>query len=63
MREGITLAGSSNAARSPTREGCGASGTTLSNEASKLVHSDESKIDFILDLGYSLNMGELYTII
>ena len=63
MGEGITLAGSSNAVESPTRERPGASGTKLSNETSKLVHSDEGKVYFILDQGYSLNMGELYTII
>ncbi|PAV18244.1 hypothetical protein PNOK_0673000 [Pyrrhoderma noxium] len=43
MGEGITLAGSSNAAESPTRERPGAFGTTPSNnEASNVVHLDES---------------------
>ena len=60
MREGITLAGSSNAARSPTREGCGASRTTLSNnEASNVDYLNEIKKDFILDQIYSLDTGEL----
>ena len=65
MGEGITLAATSNAAaRSPTREGCGASRTTLSNnEASKVVHSNESHKDFILGQGYFLIMGETYFII
>ena len=60
MREGITSAGSSNAARSPTREGCGASGTALSNnEASNVDYLNEIKKDFILDREYCLNKGEL----
>ena len=60
MGEGITLAGSSNAVESPTREGCGATGTTLSNnEASNVVHLDESKKDFTLNQGSSLNNGDL----
>ena len=63
MREGITLAGSSNAARSPTREGCGASGTTSSNnEASNVDYLNEIKKDFISDREYCLNKGELYPI-
>ena len=60
MGEGITLAGTSNAARSPTREGCGASGTTLANnEASNVVHLDESKKDFTLNQGSYLNKSDL----
>ena len=60
MREGITSAGSSNAARSPTREGCGASGTTLSNnDASNVDYLNEIKKDFILDQIYSPDTGEL----
>ena len=60
MGEGIRLAGSSNAVESPTREGCGASGTTLSNnEASNVDYLNEIKKDFILDQIYSLDTGEL----
>ena len=61
MGEGITLSATSNAAaRSPTREGCSASGTTLSNnEASNVLHSNEIKKDFTLNQGFSLNKGEL----
>ena len=61
MREGITSAGSSNAARSPTREGCGAFGTIPSNnEASNVDYLNGIKKDFILDQGCSLIKGELY---
>ena len=64
MGEYIRLTGSSKAARFSTREGPGTSGTTLSNnEASKVVHSNESHIDFILGQGYFLIMGEMYFII
>ena len=64
MREGITLAGSSNAARSPTREGCGASGTTLSNnEASNVDYLNEIKKDFILDQRYPPDACELWLIL
>ena len=65
MGEYIRLTGSSKAARFSTREGPGTSGTTLSNEAStsKVVHSNESHIDFILIQGYLLNMGETNSII
>ena len=60
MGEGITLAGSSNAVESPTRERPGAFGTTPSNnEASNVVHLDESKKDFTLNQGFSLNKGDL----
>ena len=60
MRKGITLAGSSNAVESPTREGPGAFGTTPSNnEASNVVHLDESKKYFTLNQGFSLNKGDL----
>ena len=60
MGEGIRLAGSSNAVESPTREGSGAFGTTLSNnEASNVLHSNEIKKDFTLNQGFSLNKGEL----
>ena len=60
MGEGITLAGSSNAARSPTREGCGASRTTLSNnDASNVDYSNEIKKDFILDQRYPSDTSEL----
>ena len=60
MGEGITLAGSSNAVESPTREGSGAFGTTPSNnEASNVVHLDESKKDFTLYQGFSLIKGDL----
>ena len=60
MGEGITLAGSSNAARSPTREGCGASGTILSNnEASNVDYLNGIKKDFIPDQGSSPDTGEL----
>ena len=63
MGEGIRLAGSSNAVESPTREGCGASGTTLSNnEASNVDYLNGIKKDFILDQGCSLIKGELYPI-
>ena len=63
MGEGITLAGSSNAVESPTREGCSASGTTLSNnEASNVDYLNEIKKDFISDQEYCLNKGELYPI-
>ena len=63
MGEGIRLAGSSNSARSPTREGCGAFGTTLSNnEASNVDYLNEIKKDFISDREYFLNKGELYPI-
>ena len=60
MGEGITLAGSSNAVESPTRERPGAFGTTPSNnEASNVVHLDESKKYFTLNQGFSLNNGDL----
>ena len=60
MGEGITLAGSSNAVESPTREGCGATGTTSSNnEASNVDYLNEIKKDFTLNQGFSLNKGEL----
>ena len=60
MGEGITFAGSSNAARFPTREGCGAFGTIPSNnEASNVDYLDESKKDFTLNQGFSLNNGDL----
>ena len=60
MGEGIRLAGSSNAVESPTREGCGASGTTLSNnEASNVDYLNEIKKDFILDQMYPPDTGEL----
>ena len=60
MGEDITLAGTSNAVESPTREGPGAFGTTLSNnEASNVVHLDESKKDFTLNQVFSLNKGDL----
>ena len=60
MREGITLAGSSNAVESPTRERPGATGTTPSNnKASNVLHSNEIKKDFTLNQGFSLNKGEL----
>ena len=63
MRKGITLAGSSNAVESPTREGPGAFGTTLSNnEASNVDYLNEIKKDFISDREYCLNKGELYPI-
>ena len=63
MGEGNRLAGSSNAVESPTREGCGASGTTLSNnEASNVDYLNEIKKDFIPDQEYCLNKGELYPI-
>ena len=56
----MTLAGSSNAARSPTREGCGASGTILSNnEASNVDYLNEIKKDFISDQRYPPDTGEL----
>ena len=60
MGEGITLAGSSNAVESPTREGSGAFGTTLSNnEASNVDYLNEIKKDFILDQMYPPDTGEL----
>ena len=60
MGEGIRLAGSSNAVESPTREGCGATGTTSSNnEASNVDYLNEIKKDFILDQIYSPDTGEL----
>ena len=60
MGEGITFAGSSNAVESPTRERPGAFGTTPSNnEASNVVHLDESKKDFTLNQGSYLNKGDL----
>ena len=60
MGEGITWAGSSNAARSTTREGCGASGTILSNnEASNVDYLNEIKKDFISDQRYPPDTGEL----
>ena len=60
MGEGITLAGSSNAARSPTREGCGATGTTSSNnEASNVDYLNEIKKDLIPDQGSPPDTGEL----
>ena len=60
MGEGITLAGSSNAVESPTREGCGASGTILSNnEASNVDYLNEIKKDFISDQRYPPDTGEL----
>ena len=61
MGEGITLAATSNAAaRSPTREGCGASRTTLSNnDASNVDYLNEIKKDFILDQIYPPDTGEL----
>ena len=60
MGEGIRLAGSSNAVESPTREGCGVSGTTPSNnEASNVDYLNESKKDFTLNQGFSLNKGDL----
>ena len=63
MGEGITFDGSSNAARSPTREGCGAFGTTPSNnKASNVDYLNEIKKDFISDQEYCLNNGELYPI-
>ena len=64
MGEGITLAGSSNAARSPTREGCGASGTILSNnEASNVDYLNEIKKDFISDQRCPPDTGELWLIL
>ena len=60
MGEGITFAGSSNAVESPTRKRPGAFGTTPSNnEASNVVHLDESKKDFTLNQGSYLNKGDL----
>ena len=60
MGEGITFAGSSNAVESPTRERPGAFGTTPSNnEASNVVHLDESKKHFTLNQGSYLNKGDL----
>ncbi|PAV18251.1 hypothetical protein PNOK_0673700 [Pyrrhoderma noxium] len=68
MREGITLAGSSNAVRSPTREACGASGTTLSNnKASNVDYLNEIKKNFIPDqrsppdTGHRESPGLVYT--
>ena len=65
MGEGITLAATSNAAaRSPTREGCGASGTTLSNnDASNVDYLNEIKKDFISDQRYPPDTGELWLIL
>ena len=63
MGEGITLAGSSNAVESPTRERPGAFGTTPSNnKASNVDYLNEIKKDFISDQEYCLNKGELYPI-
>ena len=63
MGEGITLAGSSNAVESPTRERPGAFGTTPSNnEASNVDYLNGVKKDFISDQEYCLNKGELYPI-
>ena len=60
MGEDITLAGTSNAVESPTREGCGAFGTTLSkNEASNVNYLNEIKKDFISDQRYPPDTGEL----
>ena len=60
MGEGITLAGSSNAVESPTRERPDAFGTTTSNnKASNVDYLNEIKKDFILDREYCLNKGEL----
>ena len=60
MGEGITLAGSSNAVESPTRELPGAFGTTPSNnKASNVDYLNEIKKDFILDQIYSPDTGEL----
>ena len=58
------MAATSNAAaRSPTREGCGASGTILSNnEASNVDYLNGIKKDFIPDQEYRLNKGEIYPI-
>ena len=64
MGEGITLAGTSNAARSPTREGCGASGTTLANnEVSNVDYLNEIKKDFISDQRCPPDTGELWLIL
>ena len=64
MGEGITLAGSSNAARSPTREGCGAFGMILSKqEASNVNYLNEIKKDFISDQRYPPDTGELWLIL
>ena len=60
MGEGITLAGSSNAVESPTRERPGASGTTPSNnEASNVDYLNEIKKDFISDQRSPPDTGEL----
>ena len=60
MGEDITLAGTSNAVESPTREGCGATGTTLSNnDASNVDYLNEIKKDFILDQIYPPDAGKL----
>ena len=64
MGEGTTLAGSSNSARSPTREGCGAFGTILSkNEASNVNYLNEIKKDFISDQRCLPDTGELWLIL
>ena len=60
MGEGITLAGSSNAVESPTRERPGAFGTTPSNnKASNVDYLNEIKKDFISDQRSPSDTGEL----